>query len=172
MREVKNEKTSRMVFGDIKEVVEMPNLIQVQKDSYNWFVNKGLKDVFNECFPITDYSGKLVLDFVDYHFNDGTWWLRMIFTNYGETFPFIPLVGLLSNIGASCWMVIILNSYLFTKKNKKYILVLIPLYLSILICIAGPANAYFRYVMPYMFVLPILTCLLINKIKESNNEEK
>ncbi len=72
MREVKNEKTSRMVFGDIKEVVDMPNLIQVQKDSYNWFVNKGLKDVFNECFPITDYSGKLVLDFVDYHFNEET----------------------------------------------------------------------------------------------------
>ena len=65
MREVKNEKTSRMTFGNIKEVVEMPNLIQVQKDSYNWFVQKGLREVFNECFPITDYSGKLVLDFVD-----------------------------------------------------------------------------------------------------------
>ncbi len=72
MREVKNEKTSRMTFGNIKEVVDMPNLIQVQKDSYNWFVTQGLKEVFNECFPITDYSGKLVLDFVDYHFNEET----------------------------------------------------------------------------------------------------
>ena len=42
MREVKNEKTSRMVFGNIKDVIEMPNLIQVQKDSYNWFVKQGL----------------------------------------------------------------------------------------------------------------------------------
>jgi len=72
MREVKNEKTSRMTFGNIKEVVEMPNLIQVQKDSYDWFIKKGLREVFNECFPITDYSGKLVLDFVDYHFNEET----------------------------------------------------------------------------------------------------
>ncbi len=72
MREVKNERTSRMVFGNIKDVIEMPNLIQVQKDSYNWFCKKGLKEVFDECSPITDYSGKLILEFVDYHFNEET----------------------------------------------------------------------------------------------------
>jgi len=72
MREVKNEKTSRMVFGNIKDVIEMPNLIQVQKDSYDWFVKKGLKEVFDECSPITDYSGRLILEFVDYHFNEET----------------------------------------------------------------------------------------------------
>ena len=72
MREVKNEKTSRMVFGNIKDAAGMPNLIQVQKDSYDWFIKTGLKEVFNECFPIVDYSGKLVLDFVDYHFSEDT----------------------------------------------------------------------------------------------------
>ena len=72
MREVKNEKTSRMVFGNIKDVIEMPNLIQVQKDSYDWFVKKGLKEVFDECSPITDYSGRLILEFVDYHFSEET----------------------------------------------------------------------------------------------------
>ncbi len=70
MREVKNEKTSRMYFGKIQDVIEMPNLIQVQKDSYEWFIKKGLKEVLNECSPITDYSGKLILEFVDYHFNE------------------------------------------------------------------------------------------------------
>ena len=70
MREVKNEKTSRMYFGKIEDVIEMPNLIQVQKDSYEWFIKKGLKEVLNECSPITDYSGKLILEFVDYHFNE------------------------------------------------------------------------------------------------------
>ena len=69
MREVKNEKTSRMYFGKIEDVVEMPNLIQVQKDSYEWFIKKGLKEVLNECSPITDYSGKLILEFVDYNFS-------------------------------------------------------------------------------------------------------
>ena len=53
MREVKNEKTSRMYFGKIQDVVEMPNLIQVQKDSYNWFIKKGLNEVLTECSPIT-----------------------------------------------------------------------------------------------------------------------
>ncbi len=70
MREVKNEKTSRMYFGKIQDVIEMPNLIQVQKDSYEWFIKKGLKEVLNECSPITDYSGKLLLEFVDYHLNE------------------------------------------------------------------------------------------------------
>ena len=72
MREVKNEKTSRMYFGNIKDVAPMPNLIQVQKDSYDWFIREGLKEVFVECSPIMDYSGKLRLDFVDYHFNEET----------------------------------------------------------------------------------------------------
>ena len=72
MREVKSERTSRMYFGKIQDVVEMPNLIQVQKDSYEWFIKKGLKEVLTECSPITDYSGKLILEFVDYHFNEET----------------------------------------------------------------------------------------------------
>ncbi len=61
-----------MYFGKIQDVIEMPNLIQVQKDSYDWFVKKGLKDVLVECSPITDYSGKLILEFVDYHFSEET----------------------------------------------------------------------------------------------------
>ena len=72
MREVKSERTSRMYFGKIHDVIEMPNLIQVQKDSYEWFKKKGLKEVLTECSPITDYSGKLILEFVDYHFNEET----------------------------------------------------------------------------------------------------
>ena len=72
MREVKNEKTSRMYFGNIKDVAPMPNLIQVQKDSYDWFIKKGLMEVFVECSPIMDYSGKLRLDFIDYHFSEKT----------------------------------------------------------------------------------------------------
>ena len=65
MREVKSERTSRMYFGKIHDVIEMPNLIQVQKDSYEWFKKKGLKEVLTECSPSTDYSGKLIVEFVD-----------------------------------------------------------------------------------------------------------
>ena len=48
----------------------MPNLIEVQKNSYRWFLEEGLKEVFHDVSPITDYQGNLVLDFIDYHLDD------------------------------------------------------------------------------------------------------
>ncbi|MBE6733618.1 MAG: DNA-directed RNA polymerase subunit beta [Ruminococcaceae bacterium] len=59
-----------MTFSKINEVAEMPNLIEIQKDSYRWFVEEGLKDVFNEMSSITDYNGNLVLSFVDYRLDE------------------------------------------------------------------------------------------------------
>ena len=63
-------KNIRMSFAKINEVQEMPNLIEVQKNSYQWFVEKGLKEVFDDMSAITDYTGNLVLDFVDYKIDD------------------------------------------------------------------------------------------------------
>ena len=60
-------RTTRMSFSKIDEVLEMPNLIEVQKNSYEWFLNDGLKEVFKDVSGITDYTGNLVLDFVNYH---------------------------------------------------------------------------------------------------------
>ena len=54
-------KTTRMSFSKINEVLDMPNLIEVQKDSYNWFLEEGLKEVFSDVSSITDYTGNLVL---------------------------------------------------------------------------------------------------------------
>lgn len=59
-------KNVRMSFSRIDEVLDMPNLIEVQKNSYKWFLNEGLKEVFKDVSGITDYTGNLVLDFVDY----------------------------------------------------------------------------------------------------------
>ena len=56
----------RMNFAKIGEVLDMPNLIEVQKNSYQWFLDEGMKEVFKDVSGITDYSGNLVLDFVDY----------------------------------------------------------------------------------------------------------
>ena len=64
--DVKLGSTTRKSFGKIKEVMPMPNLIQVQKDSYQWFLKVGLKEVLRDVADITDYSGNLVLSFVDY----------------------------------------------------------------------------------------------------------
>ena len=59
-------KTERMTFSQIDEVVQMPNLIEVQKNSYQWFLDEGLKEVFKDISTIEDYTGNLVLEFIDY----------------------------------------------------------------------------------------------------------
>lgn len=63
-------KTTRMTFSKINEVMQIPNLIEVQKDSYKWFLDKGLKEVFRDVADITDFSGNLALSFVDYRMDD------------------------------------------------------------------------------------------------------
>ena len=66
IRPVKAGKGMRMSYSRQKEVLEMPNLIEVQKDSYKWFLDEGLKEVFDDISPIADYSGHLSLEFVDF----------------------------------------------------------------------------------------------------------
>ena len=66
IRPIKSGKSSRISYARQKEVVQMPNLIEVQTDSYKWFLEEGLNEVFDDISPITDYSGKLSLDFVDF----------------------------------------------------------------------------------------------------------
>ena len=63
-------KNERMTFSKINEVIDMPNLIEIQKDSYKWFVEEGLKEVFRDMSAITDYSGNLELSFVDYRLDE------------------------------------------------------------------------------------------------------
>ncbi|MBP3878705.1 MAG: DNA-directed RNA polymerase subunit beta, partial [Lachnospiraceae bacterium] len=66
IRPIKSGRSVRMSYQRRKEVLEMPNLIEVQKASYEWFVNKGLKEIFDDISPIEDFSDKLSLEFVDY----------------------------------------------------------------------------------------------------------
>ena len=66
IRPIKTGKSFRMSYSRQKEVLEMPNLIEVQKDSYQWFLDEGLKEVFDDISPIADYSGHLSLEFVDF----------------------------------------------------------------------------------------------------------
>jgi len=72
LKEIKHEKAVRKTFSKIGDSVEMPNLIQVQKDSYNWFVEEGLGEVLKDISPIIDYTGNLVLEFFDYYMEDKT----------------------------------------------------------------------------------------------------
>ena len=70
VKPVKLGPNERMTFSKINEVIDMPNLIEIQKDSYKWFIEEGLKEVFRDMTAITDYSGNLQLSFIDYHLDD------------------------------------------------------------------------------------------------------
>ena len=72
LTDVKHEKSVRKTFARIGDYIEMPNLIKVQKDSYEWFLKEGLGEVLNDISPIEDYSGNLVLEFFDYYMEDKT----------------------------------------------------------------------------------------------------
>ncbi len=70
VKPVQMGKNTRMTFSKINEVIDMPNLIEIQKDSYNWFITEGLMEVFKDMSAITDYSGNLVLSFIDYRIDE------------------------------------------------------------------------------------------------------
>lgn len=140
-------------------------------NSINWYIYASYHPKKEGSGQVLISDSNLVTDhwpnidyLVDYKFNRLTV-LRNILRGYGEAFPYIPLVGLLSNIGFNSWVLLILSVYLFNKRNKKYIIALIPLYITLLTCLVGPANTYFRYAMPYVFIMPFLITLFIHKLK-------
>lgn len=108
---------------------------------------------------------------VKYHFNDLVG-LRNILTVYGNIFPYLPVIGLLASVGANTWLLLILSAYLITNKKKRYLIALVPLYGSLLFCIISPVNTYFRYTMPYVFLLPVLIILLLKEVRGVKNEKK
>ena len=70
VKPVHNGRTTRMSFSKINEVIGMPNLIEIQKNSYNWFLREGLHEVFHDIAAIEDYTGNLVLEFIDYRLDN------------------------------------------------------------------------------------------------------
>jgi DNA-directed RNA polymerase subunit beta len=66
LQAIKNEQRKRVSFGKIEEILDMPNLIEIQQKSYQWFLDEGLREMFRDISPIQDFTGNLVLEFVDY----------------------------------------------------------------------------------------------------------
>ena len=119
-----------------------------------WYIYHGL----NEKLPEAGF---------DYHYNNLSW-LRNILIGYGESFPYIPILGTISNIGMVVWIHILLLGILIVNKMNKYIPILLPSITFILVCVVGPANTYFRYILPCVFALPIIICILYKELKSNN----
>ena len=115
-------------------------------DTSNWYIYSG-----------KNYNKLITEDnLVNYHYNKLSF-LRTVLSGYGIMFPYLPVVGLLSNIGFSAMALLTIIVYLLCSNEKKYIIAMLPSFLSLLICFISPANTYFRYSMPFVFLIPFYT---------------
>ena len=127
------------------------------------YIEATLNNTFGYFYPDTSnwyiYSGKnnnkLITEdnLVNYHYNKLVP-LRIVLSAYGIIFPYIPLIGLISNIGFSAMLLLTIIVYLLISKYRKYIIAMLPSLLSLAICFISPANTYFRYSMPFTLLIP------------------
>ena len=135
------------------------------------YVDATLNNVYGYFYPNTaqwylynDYNTKLEEAGFDYHFNNLDV-SRDILGGFSSAYSRIPFLGLIVNIGFTSWIYLFMLCSLIVTKNKKYIFTLLPGFVLLLTCIAGPANTYFRYILPLTFTLPVMVPLLLKKIR-------
>ncbi len=126
------------------------------------YIDATINNVYGYFYPNTSswyvYTGlntKLIEAGYDYHFNKLSG-LRTILIGYAETFPYIPIIGTIANIGLVVYIHILLLGMCIVNGLKKYITLLLPSLTLILVCVLGPANTYFRYILPCVFAIPII----------------
>ena len=100
--------------------------------------------------------------------------LRNVLSGYGVSFPYIPGIGMISNIGFCSWILFFLVYLVIDRKKKELLIILLPSLVSLLICVASPVNCYFRYAMPYLFMIPFLIFTFIHVVakKEGSYEKR
>ena len=141
------------------------------------YIEATLYNTFGYVYPnthkwyvYTEYDDRVTQnDLLDYSFKENRSWLRNILKGYANIFPYIPIYGTICSTGINIWIILIMVSYII-KKHKKYLIVLLPLFMSWVVCMVSPANTYFRYVMPIIYLIPVLTLLLMSNIRGDKNE--
>lgn len=118
-----------------------------------------------------NYNPALTDDGFDYSFN-GLYGLRFLLYQPTKVIPFIPVIGWLVNIGFNVWLVIFMSGYLIYRRKYRYIIFLAPAIILILVCIASPVNAYYRYALPFIFSMPLMIGLFMRSIKVHNIDKK
>lgn len=117
------------------------------------------------------YDTRIVSDGFNYHYNNLNT-SRDILSTFAIYYPYIPIIGLISNIGFNTWILFFITAYMFHKKKYYGIIYLLPSYVALLVCMASPVNAYFRYAMPYVFAMPLTIGIFLDVIKGSVKNEK
>lgn len=127
-------------------------------DAKNWYVYTGYDTRLNETKKF------------DYHFNSFSN-LRENLAKYSDFFQSTPLLGSLVSIGIYNWLILTMMVFLIKSKRYKYLIFLMPALISILVCIASPANTYFRYILGYVFAFPIMISIFLNILREKKKGE-
>lgn len=91
---------------------------------------------------------------------------RNVLSSYALAFPYIPIIGVIVNIGFNVWLYMFMFIVLLKDKKYKYLIYLAPVISLVLVCIASPANTYFRYAMPYIFAMPVMIAIFIDIINK------
>ncbi len=128
----------------------------------NTYIDATVNNVYGFFYPektnwyiYHNFDKRITDNGFDYHYNNLEW-LRDGLTSYGETFPYIPVLGLIVNIAVNTWLVFILIGYAIYKNWYKELVLYLPAVISILVCVAGPANTYYRYALPYIMAMPLM----------------
>lgn len=156
---VKNKYNKYTTNDELKEYFKV--WFKGLKKHPNIYIESTLNNIYGYFYPnktnwyiYYKFDKRITMDnLTNYHYN-GLNKTRNILSNYGKIFPYIPVLGLISNIGFNTWILL----YLFLKIlkiNKRYAIYILPLLISLLVCVASPVNAYFRYAMPYIFSMPL-----------------
>lgn len=137
------------------------------------YIDATINNIYGYFYPNTsrwyvyfNYDTRLKEIGYDYHYNSLSS-IRNALSDYSSIFQHIPLLSSLVNIGFTVWIYMYLVISLIISRNKKFILILLPALSLILVCIASPANAYFRYALPYIMTLPLVLSLLYVNRKSS-----
>lgn len=128
----------------------------------------GYYSLDNNWYIYYNYSSILKKYGFDYHYNNMAG-LRGVLIFIGVLFPYIPMIGLIVNIGFSTWVLLFMIVYLIYKKKYRYVVVYLPMVVSFLVCLASPVNTYFRYAMPNVFVMPLAFGVFLHIIKGSKS---
>lgn len=135
----------------------------------NVFIEATMNNVYGYFYPNSirwylyySYEGEIRdMQLVDFHFNNMKY-TRSVLAAIGISFPYFPIVGLLANVGFNTWCVLYMTISFIYLKKKEYLVTLSPLLISLLICIASPVNTYFRYTMPFVFLMPFMWSIFID----------
>ena len=175
---VKNE------FNKYTTKEELEEYIKIWKDGFfkypDSYIQAFINNTYGYFYPTNKdwylyYNEKKIINkngSIEYGFNKNTAGLRKLLKKSGNLFRNIPGVGLISNIGFNTCIILIISVYFIMQREKrKYLIIVMPHLLTILVCLASPVNNYFRYAMPYIFALPMTAIFFIKEMNIKGEED-